>query len=96
MEGMYMSVKMIQSAGYGQRPKRPKLSREMQNLVDAIIIQATADYIFALKKLEKNSDDTAAQTLKFDALRFFFSEWFRQLTDLSPRYLLEQIHKERG
>lgn len=91
-----MAKKKIQSAEFERRGRIAKLSKELQALVDAILIQAVKDYGESLNKLENEPGNIEAGRMKNDVIRFFFSDWFAQITDLSPLYLLEKIHKERG
>lgn len=59
-----------------------------QNLANAIIAVAVDDYRTALQ----DGDERLMSSLE----RFFYSDWYRLLTNLSPRLLLELLHKENS
>ena len=59
-----------------------------RNLANAIVAVAADDYRNALQ----NDDDDLVKSLE----RFFYSDWYRLLTNLNPNILLELLHKENG
>lgn len=69
-----------------------------ENLAAAIIVSAVKDYKKALRRLKRNQEcKEAIQAVKKEE-RFFYSSWFRVLTDTDPcrliRRLKEKIDKE--
>ena len=65
-----------------------------ENLANAIIIQAAKDYQAASKALKKPSGGMAALKTVRECERFFRSDWFRSLTSVDGRAILEQLRKE--
>ena len=65
-----------------------------ENLANAIIIQAAKDYRAASKALKKPSGGMAALKTVRECERFFRSDWFRSLTSVDGRAVLEQLRKE--
>lgn len=65
-----------------------------ENLANAIIIQAAKDYRAAGKALKKPSGGMAALKTVRECERFFRSDWFRTLTSVDGRAILEQLRKE--
>jgi len=55
-----------------------------QNLADAIVLHAVADY--------RLTNDTRELE---DLERFFRSDWFSMLTKLDPQYLISELRKEK-
>lgn len=64
------------------------------NLANAIIIQATKDYISALKKLKNNKKNQAALKDVMEIERFFYSGWYGALTTIDPEYLIRGLRKK--
>ena len=67
---------------------------DIENLTNAIVLQAVKDYRRALKGFSlngKSSTDVIA-----DCERFFRSEWYSQLTNVDGEYLITNIRKEYG
>ena len=64
------------------------------NLANAIIIQATKDYISALKKLKCNQRNKAALKEAMEIERFFHSSWYGALTLIDPDYLIRELRKK--
>ena len=56
-----------------------------QNLANAIVLQAVADY-----RLTNGPRDLE------DLERFFRSDWFSMLTDLDPEYLISKLRGEKN
>ena len=61
------------------------------DLANAIVAQAVKDYKRALRQIKRHPDHERAAITKRECEEFFFSEWFRVLTDMDPDYLLKQI-----
>lgn len=57
-----------------------------QNLANAIVAVAVDDYRLALQE----DDDDLIKSLE----KFFYSEWYKLLTNLNPKVLLELLRKE--
>lgn len=68
------------------------LSRNYEDLANAIILQAARDYRAALKK----PDDRAAAAMQREVERFFRSAWFVELTDVEPEVISEGLRREAG
>ena len=66
----------------------------IENLTNAIILQAVKDYRKALKGLSLNGKSSTAAIA--DCERFFRSDWYRQLTNVNGEYLIATIRKELG
>lgn len=65
-----------------------------ENLGNAIIAQAAEDYRKANKRLAKFPDDAKAEKKKDKLLDFFYSSWFRALTEIDPQYLIDRLDAE--
>lgn len=67
-------------------------------LANGIIIQAVKDYRWACKRLKnprcQRSKRQEAEMMKDDCLRFFRSQWFGQLTEVEPEYLIRKLNEE--
>ena len=68
--------------------------RGLENLTNAIIIQAVKDYRSALSGCKVNGRDSKAVIAECE--RFFQSEWFKVLTKVDGNYLTTSIRKEYG
>ena len=66
--------------------------RGMENLSNAIILQAVKDYRSALSGRDVNGRDSKSVIAECE--RFFQSEWFSSLTKIDCKYLMENIRKE--
>jgi len=66
----------------------------VENLANAIIIQAVSDYRYAERKLAKNPNDELAKWDLESIKRFFYSHWFSILTNLSGSMLLSELQKK--
>jgi len=64
----------------------------MEDLSNAIILQAVKDYRSALAGGSVNGRDS--KTVIADCERFFQSEWFNSLTKIDCNYLMKKIRKE--
>ena len=65
-----------------------------EDLANAIILQAVKDYRMALKSLKVNSRNRTVQTDKAEIERFFRSQWYSTLTDVTGEMLLLSLQKE--
>ena len=61
------------------------------NLANAIVIQAAKDYRRTLRRLKCNPKNIDAQIDKYALEKFFRSEWYGLLTDVSADYVLKMI-----
>lgn len=66
----------------------------LENLANAIIVQAVKDYRKALSGF--SSDGKSDTDVIAECERFFRSEWFRVLTNINGEYLITRIRKEYG
>ena len=66
----------------------------IENLTNAIILQAVKDYRKALKGFSLNGKSSTAVIV--DCERFFRSDWYRQLTNVDGEYLMTTIRTECG
>ena len=64
----------------------------IEDLSNAIILQAVKDYRIALAGGSVNGRDS--KSVIADCERFFQSEWFNNLTKIDSKYLMENIRKE--
>lgn len=75
--------------------KTPNYNEEgIENLANAIILQAVKDYRKALSGFSLNGKSSTAVIA--DCERFFRSDWYRQLTNVDSEYLIITIRKEYG
>ncbi|MCC8101988.1 MAG: hypothetical protein LIP11_06910 [Clostridiales bacterium] len=65
-----------------------------ENLANAIIIQAVKDYRTALKTLKRNPDNMDAADTVNEVERFFHSQWYTALSDVSGEYLIRKLKQE--
>lgn len=65
-----------------------------EELANAIVMQAVDDYRKAMKKLKTHPLDHVARSAKTSALKFFRSEWFKQLTDIDGEYFIRKLDEE--
>lgn len=63
-------------------------------LANAIIMQGVKDYRTALKALKHNPNSRSARDTKSEVERFFQSQWFSALTDISGSYLIRKLNEE--
>ena len=66
--------------------------RGLEDLSNAIILQAVKDYRSALSGGSVNGRDSKAVIEECE--RFFQSEWFNSLTKIDCNYLMKNIRKE--
>lgn len=64
----------------------------MEDLSNAIILQAVKDYRRALAGGSANGRDS--KSVIEECERFFQSEWFNSLTKIDSNYLVKNIRKE--
>ena len=64
----------------------------IENLSNAIVLQAVKDYRSALSGCNVNGRDSKSVIAECE--RFFQSEWFESLTKIDCKYLMETIRKE--
>ena len=69
-----------------------KNQRGIEDLSNAIILQAVKDYRIALAGGSVNGRDS--KSVIEECERFFQSEWFNNLTKINCNYLMETIRKE--
>lgn len=60
-------------------------------LAIAIIVRAAQDYHFAKKHIGKDPNDYWAQATIDECTNFFLSDWYRMLTRVDGRYLLDKL-----
>lgn len=65
-----------------------------EQLSNSIVLQAVKDYRNALKKLKKRSRYDPAKYTVDEVERFFHSEWYRELTSVDGKFLIEKIRSE--
>ena len=63
-------------------------------LANAIIMQGVKDYRTALKALKYNPNSRSAKDTKAEVERFFRSQWYSALTDISGEYLIRKLNEE--
>jgi hypothetical protein len=63
-------------------------------LANEIILQAVKDYREANKKLAHGKVNHTAEALRNDALRFFHSAWFGELTEIDSEMLIRKLDEE--
>ena len=64
----------------------------IEDLSNAIILQAVKDYRIALAGGSVNGRDSKSVIAECE--RFFQSEWFNSLTKIDCKYLMDNIRKE--
>ena len=65
-----------------------------QDLANAIILQAVHDYRKALRILKRYPRYEAALIEKKRDEKFFQSEWYRQLTNVDGKMLMQKLQEE--
>ena len=66
----------------------------LQNIANAVIIQAAKDYRKALKDIKKNPKNRLAIDTALECEDFFDGDWFTALTDVDGSWLKEKLRKE--
>ena len=70
------------------------MKRCLEDLAQAIILQAVEDYRKARRRLRIRPDSEAAMECIRECERFFGSRWFGQLTTLDGKVLLRRLKEE--
>jgi hypothetical protein len=65
-----------------------------ENLANAIILQAVADYRDTLARLGRFPYDCDSQRTQIEIERFFRSNWFSALTSIDPEALIKKLRSE--
>jgi hypothetical protein len=65
-----------------------------ENLANAIVLQAVKDYRDALKRLKKKPSNQAAMSDAMECERFFRSAWYKALTSVDGKYLIQKLREE--
>jgi hypothetical protein len=65
-----------------------------EQLANAIILQAVEQYKSCLQALKQDENNKQLRKFKIKTEQFFFSEYFNNITNLDPHYLIKKI-KER-
>ena len=67
-----------------------------ENLANAIIEVACKDYVSLGSQAIRSKYIASEHSLtgKNELVRFFYSQWFRELTNLDPDYLIAELDKE--
>jgi hypothetical protein len=66
----------------------------LEELANAIILQAVEDYRDALKGKDVYRNRTSPAVVISECERFFLSDWFKVLTNVNGEYLMRTIRKE--
>ena len=66
----------------------------IQELANAIILQAVKDWREAKHKLKKRPKNEDAKLMVQDCEEFFRSDWFKALTNLDGEMLLRKLQEE--
>lgn len=66
------------------------------NLVNAMIRQSAREYRRALKKIMADPFDKKAWESKEENEKFFNSDWYSYITNVSSEYIMDRIRKEVG
>lgn len=65
-----------------------------ENLANAIILSAVADYREALRRWEQHPEKQSYIAEKQSLEQFFRSDWFSVLTSLDPEVLISRLMQE--
>ena len=65
-----------------------------ERLANAIIIQASKDYMTSLRKKKRNLGSASAEHDIRECERFFRSGWYQVLTSVDGEYLIEKLREE--
>jgi hypothetical protein len=65
------------------------MQNNYENLANAIVLQAVEDYKKILHSPQPESNNKK-QRLE----QFFFSDWFKMLTDIDPETLIKRLNNE--
>ena len=64
-----------------------------ERLANAIIVQASKDYITNLRKKKRNPGSASAEHDIKECERFFRSGWYQVLTSVDGEYLMDKLRK---
>lgn len=64
-----------------------------ERLANAIIIQASKDYMTSLRKKKRNLGSASAEHDIRECERFFRSGWYQVLTSVDGEYLIDKLRK---
>lgn len=64
-----------------------------ERLANAIIIQASKDYMTSLRKKKRNPGSASAEHDIRECERFFRSGWYQVLTSVDGEYLIIKLRK---
>ena len=64
-----------------------------ERLANAIIIQASKDYMMNLRKKKRNPGSVSAEHDIRECERFFRSDWYQVLTSVDGEYLMAKLRK---
>lgn len=78
----------------GLNPFAEEGGESYEDLANAIVLQAVADYRRAMRKLNKNPDYGPALYTKREVERFFRSCWYAEITSVDPTLLLSELKQE--
>lgn len=65
-----------------------------ERLANAIIVQASKDYMTSLRKKKRNPGSASAEYDIKECERFFRSGWYQALTSVDGEYLMAKLRKE--
>lgn len=65
-----------------------------EKLANAIIVQASKDYMANLRKKKRNPGSASAEHDIKECERFFRSDWYQVLTSVDGEYLMGRLRKE--
>lgn len=65
-----------------------------ERLANAIIVQASKDYMTSLRKKKRNLRSTSADHDIRECERFFRSGWYQVLTSIDGEHLMGKLRKE--
>jgi hypothetical protein len=65
-----------------------------EQLANEIIITAVDEYKSCLKALKKDKDNKTLRNFRIKTEQFFYSEWFNNLTNVNPKYLIKKIKEK--
>ena len=70
------------------------MQRCWEDLAQAVILQAAADYLEARETLRRRPDRKEAQELQQECERFFTSLWFAHLNNTDGEKLLRRLREQ--
>jgi hypothetical protein len=65
-----------------------------EQLANEIVIMAVDEYKSCLKALKKDPDNKLLRNFRIKTEQFFYSEWFNNLTNVNPTYLIKKIKEQ--